>query len=129
MALEPAHQPAQHRQLFIEFFRRIPVVAVHADAAIFVALGEEAGEFNYTLDTTAFPNGDHALRLRVVRSGGNYDEYIAKFTLANGGATAAAAPAAASNDIVATAIGAGQFKTLVAAVQAAGLVEKLGPRN
>ncbi len=97
----------------------------NADAAIFVALGEEAGEFNYTLDTTAFPNGDHALRLRVVRSDGNYDEYIAKFTLANGGATAAAAPAAASNDIVATAIGAGQFKTLVAAVQAAGLVEAL----
>ncbi|MCU0502154.1 MAG: fasciclin domain-containing protein, partial [Anaerolineae bacterium] len=40
--------------------------------------------------------------------------------MANGGA----APAAAK-DIVATAIGAGQFKTLVAAVQAAGLVEAL----
>ncbi len=96
-----------------------------ANAAIFVALGEQAGEFSQTLDTTAFPNGDHALRLRVVRTDGNYDEYIAKFTLANGGAAAAAAPAAAGNDIVATAIGAGQFKTLVAAVQAAGLVEAL----
>ena len=38
---------------------------------------------------------------------------------------AAAAPTAAAKDIVATAIGAGQFKTLVAAVQAAGLVEAL----
>ena len=37
-----------------------------ADAAIFVALGETAGEFSYSLDTTAFPDGDHALRLRVV---------------------------------------------------------------
>jgi len=54
-----------------------------ANAAIFVALGEQAGEFSYTLDTTAFPNGDHALRLRVVRTDGNYDEYIARFTLAN----------------------------------------------
>ncbi len=96
-----------------------------ANAAIFVALGEQAGEFSQTLDTTAFPNGDHALRLRVVRTDGNYDEYIAKFTLANGQATATAAPAATTNDIVATAIGAGQFKTLVAAVQAAGLVEAL----
>ncbi len=96
-----------------------------ANAAIFVALGEQAGEFSQMLDTTAFPNGDHALRLRVVRTDSNYDEYVAKFTLANGQATAAAAPAATTNDIVATAIGAGQFKTLVAAVQAAGLVEAL----
>jgi hypothetical protein len=54
-----------------------------ANAAIFVALGEQSGEFSQTLDTTAFPNGDHALRLRVVRTDGNYDEYIARFTLAN----------------------------------------------
>jgi len=96
-----------------------------AGAAIFLATGETAGEFTQTIDTTAFPNGEHALRLRVVRADSNYDEYVTKFTLANGAVTPAAAPAAAANDIVATAIGAGQFKTLVAAVQAAGLVEAL----
>ncbi len=92
------------------------------DAAIFLALGETPGEFSYTVDTTRFPDGEHALRLRVVRSDANYNEYITKFTIAN----AAPAPAApAAKDIVATAIGAGQFKTLVAAVQAAGLVSAL----
>jgi hypothetical protein len=60
-----------------------------ADAAIFLAVGETPGEFSYTVDTTAFPNGEHALRLRVVRADGNYDEYVTKFVLAN-----AAAPAA-----------------------------------
>jgi len=96
-----------------------------ADAAIFLAVGETAGEFTQTIDTTAFPNGEHALRLRVVRADSNYDEYVTKFTIANGDVKPAAAPTAAANDIVATAIGAGQFKTLVAAVQAAGLVEAL----
>ncbi len=95
-----------------------------ANAAIFLTVGETAGEFTQTIDTTAFPNGEHALRLRVVRADSNYNEYVTRFTIANGAVTAAA-PAAASNDIVATAIGAGQFKTLVAAVQAAGLVEAL----
>jgi uncharacterized surface protein with fasciclin (FAS1) repeats len=91
-----------------------------ADAAIFLALGEKPGEFSYTLDTNAFPNGEHALRLRVVRTDSNYNEYINKFTIANG-----AAKPAATADIVATAVGAGQFNTLVAAVKAAGLVEAL----
>jgi len=91
------------------------------NAAIFLTLGFRPGDFSYSLDTTGLPNGQHALRLRVVRTDGNYTEYTNKFTIANGGA---AAPAAAK-DIVATAIGAGQFKTLVAAVQAAGLVEAL----
>lgn len=93
-----------------------------ADAAIFLALGETPGEFSYTVDTTRFPDGEHALRLRVVRADANYDEYFTKFTIAN--VAKPAAPAAAK-DIVATAIGAGQFKTLVAAVQAAGLVSAL----
>jgi hypothetical protein len=52
------------------------------DAAIFVATGATPGEFTYSLDTTAFPAGEHALRLRVVRSDSNYDEYITKFTIA-----------------------------------------------
>jgi uncharacterized surface protein with fasciclin (FAS1) repeats len=101
------------------------------DAAIFLALGEQAGEFSYTLDTVGLPDGEHALRLRVVRDDSNYDEHVNKFTIANGvtteaaqGAVAPTAPVVAK-DIVATAIGAGQFKTLVAAVQAAGLVEAL----
>jgi uncharacterized surface protein with fasciclin (FAS1) repeats len=91
-----------------------------ANAAIFLALGEQPGEFSYSLNTNPLPNGEHALRLRVVRSDGNYDEYINKFTIANG-----PAKAAASKDIVATAISAGQFNTLVAAVKAAGLVGAL----
>jgi uncharacterized surface protein with fasciclin (FAS1) repeats len=96
-----------------------------ANAAIFLAVGEKPGEFSTMMDTTAFPNGEHALRLRVVRADSNYSEYINKFTIANGQTKPAAAPAAATKDIVATAIGAGEFKTLVAAVQAAGLVEAL----
>ena len=91
-----------------------------ADGAIFLAVGEKPGEFSYNLDTTALPNGEHALRLRVVRNDSNYSEYINKFTIAN-----SAAPAAAATDIVATAVGAGQFNTLVAAVKAAGLVGAL----
>ena len=39
-----------------------------------LALGETAGKFSYSLDTTAFPDGDHALRLRVVDADSNYDE-------------------------------------------------------
>jgi uncharacterized surface protein with fasciclin (FAS1) repeats len=93
-----------------------------ADAAIFLATGVTQGEFKVPADTTAFPNGEHALRLRVVRTDSNYNEYINKFTIANAAAAAAAAP---GKDLVATAIGAGQFKTLVAAVQAAGLVSTL----
>jgi uncharacterized surface protein with fasciclin (FAS1) repeats len=95
-----------------------------ADAAIFLAVGETQGEFKVPADTTAFPDGQHALRLRVVRTDGNFSEYINKFTIANGAAQPAAA-ATPAQDIVATAIGAGQFKTLVAAVQAAGLVSNL----
>ena len=53
------------------------------NAAIFLAVGDKPGDFNYTVDTTKFPSGDHALRLRVVRSDSNYDEYITKFGIAN----------------------------------------------
>ncbi len=93
------------------------------NAAIFLALGQQAGEFSYSLDTLGLPNGEHAFRLRVVRADSNYTEYVSKFTIANG--TARQAAPATAKDIVATAIGAGQFKTLIAAVQAAGLVEAL----
>lgn len=53
------------------------------NAAIFLALGQQAGEFNYSLDTLGLPNGEHAFRLRVVRADSNYDEYISKFTITN----------------------------------------------
>jgi uncharacterized surface protein with fasciclin (FAS1) repeats len=96
------------------------------DAATFLAVGETPGEFSYALDTTSYPNGEHALRLRVVTTDGNYQEHTNKFTIANGAAQPARVQAAApSKDIVATAVDAGQFKTLVAAVQAAGLVGTL----
>ncbi len=96
-----------------------------ADAAIFLALGQNPGEFSYSLDTTNLPAGEHALRLRVVRTDGNYDEYPTNFVIGAAKPTAKPATPAAEKDIVATAIGAGQFKTLVAAVQAAGLVSAL----
>lgn len=63
----------------------------NADDAIFAAVGEEAGAFSYVLDTTAFPDGDHQLRLRVVNNTGNYDEYFVDVTVANGEAEPAAA--------------------------------------
>ncbi len=62
---------------------------------IWVASGDTAGEFSVTLDTTQYPDGDHALSLRVVTSPRqNYTEYITNFTIANEAAPAAApAPA------------------------------------
>ncbi len=54
--------------------------------ATFLAVGEkrqaEAGLLT-TLDTTLYPNGQHRLRLRVVHSNLNYDEYFTSITIAN----------------------------------------------
>ncbi len=61
------------------------------NAAIFLAVGNNPGDFSYALDTTGLPNGQHALRLRVVKNDSNYNEYTNKFTIANGGAKPAAA--------------------------------------
>jgi uncharacterized surface protein with fasciclin (FAS1) repeats len=91
---------------------------------IWVASGSDAGEATLSLDTTKYPDGDHAFSLRLVKADSNYDEQIVNFTIANAGAPAATTPAAGP-DIVETAISAGSFETLVAAVQAAGLVETL----
>jgi transforming growth factor-beta-induced protein len=99
----------------------------NADQAIFLAVGEEAASSPTviaTIDTTAFPNGEHDLRLRVVRSDSNYDEYFATINIDNQGAQPAADTTSAP-DIVDTAVAAGDFGTLVAAVQAAGLVDAL----
>jgi hypothetical protein len=35
------------------------------------------------LDTTQYPNGTHTLRLRIVRTDFNYDEYSVTITIAN----------------------------------------------
>jgi uncharacterized surface protein with fasciclin (FAS1) repeats len=91
---------------------------------IWVATGSDAGEATLSLDTTKYPDGDHAFSLRLVKADSNYDEQIVNFTIANAGAPAAAA-LGAGPDIVETAIAAGSFETLVAAVQAAGLVGTL----
>jgi uncharacterized surface protein with fasciclin (FAS1) repeats len=91
---------------------------------IWVATGSDAGEAALSLDTTKYPDGDHAFSLRLVKADSNYDEQIVNFTIANAGAPAATAPVAGP-DIVDTAIAAGSFDTLVAAVQAAGLVDTL----
>lgn len=95
-----------------------------ADAAIFLALGEEAGEFSVDVDTTNFPDGEHALRLRVVRNDSNYDEYLTKFTTSNA-AFSPPAQGPAASDIVSTAVAAGTFKTLAAALTATGLDKTL----
>ncbi len=58
----------------------------NANAAIFLALGEKPGDFSYSLNTVGLPEGEHALRLRVVRTDSNYDEYVNKFTIANSSA-------------------------------------------
>jgi uncharacterized surface protein with fasciclin (FAS1) repeats len=91
---------------------------------IWVASGSDAGEATLSLDTTKYPDGDHAFSLRLVKADSNYDEQIVNFTIANAGAPAATTPVAGP-DIVETAIAAGSFETLVTAVQAAGLVETL----
>jgi len=57
--------------------------------ATFLALGEEpaspAGDL-FEWDTTAYPNGRHLLRLRVVRDALDYDEYFTPVTISNRGA-------------------------------------------
>ena len=50
---------------------------------IWVASGEDAGEATLSLDTTKYPDGDHAFSLRLVKADSNYDEQIVNFTIAN----------------------------------------------
>ena len=50
---------------------------------IWVASGDQAGEATLSLDTTQYPNGEHAFSLRLVKADSNYDEQIVKFTIAN----------------------------------------------
>jgi len=68
---------------------------------IWVASGDTPGEFTVTLDTTKFPDGDHAFSLRIVESvKSNYDEYMTNFTLANAEAPAAAPEVEAEEAVV-----------------------------
>lgn len=52
--------------------------------ATFIAVGwrPKWGEI-HTFDSTRYPNGQHRLRLRIVRDGSNYDEYYADLTISN----------------------------------------------
>ncbi|MCX6047633.1 MAG: L,D-transpeptidase [Chloroflexi bacterium] len=63
--------------------------------ANFIAVGEkmQAMPALFTnLDTTRFPDGNHKLRLRVVYSGLNYDEYFVPITINNTDATPVEVP-------------------------------------
>lgn len=57
-----------------------------AQKATAIAVGTEAAASPApltTFDSSRYPNGNHRLRLRVVRRDGNYDEYFRGVTLAN----------------------------------------------
>ena len=56
------------------------------NSATFVAYGDEPFDEPgtlATLDTSLYPDGDHVLRLRVVHSDLNYDEYFAPIRINN----------------------------------------------
>jgi lipoprotein-anchoring transpeptidase ErfK/SrfK len=80
-----------------------------AHSAHFLALGEEPknemGVFT-TIDTTLFPDGQHLLRLRVVHSNLNYEEYFTPITIANQGANPVASSPSAVNQIAAAPVSA-----------------------
>lgn len=59
--------------------------------AAFLAVSEEQplGRVSLaTVDTRLYPNGNHALRLRVVHSNLNYDEYVTPIIIRNAGRSA-----------------------------------------
>ena len=66
-----------------------------AEHATFLALGEqplvEPGEI-FALDSTRYPDGNYGLRLRVVHSDANYDEYVTPVTILNSQPVDAASP-------------------------------------
>jgi len=72
------------------------------DTATFVALGEEPiddSETLATLDTASFPDGDYQVRLRVVHSNLNYDEYFMPIRIDNGLPIGTSARPAAESEI------------------------------
>lgn len=77
-----------------------------AGQAVFLAMGEEplaAPAPLATVDSAAFPPGDHQLRLRVVHSNLNYDEYFLPLAIGPG-----PAPAGRPNRLLARASDAGK---------------------
>jgi hypothetical protein len=61
-------------------------VLVGGQSASFIAVGEQPVPAPVPLvawNTANYPNGEHVLRLRVVHSDGNYDEYFSRVTIAN----------------------------------------------
>jgi peptidoglycan/xylan/chitin deacetylase (PgdA/CDA1 family) len=59
---------------------------INGEAATFLALGEDPQPTVAQLaevDTRSFPNGDHVLRLRVVHTNQNYEEYYLFLSFAN----------------------------------------------
>ncbi|MCL4860470.1 MAG: L,D-transpeptidase [Caldilineaceae bacterium] len=67
----------------------------------FIAVGEEAQpqpNLLTHLDTTRYPNGQHLLRLRVVYTGLNYDEYHLPITIRNGLPAETVAPAVETDE-------------------------------
>ena len=78
------------------------IVAGDEDHATFLALDEKPvtnGDF-FAWDTTLYPDGDHQLRLRVVHSNLNYDEYFVPVTLDNGNPAPPVEIAPASEPVV-----------------------------
>lgn len=64
--------------------------------ATFIAIGEEPQPDDGALaelDTTLYPNGTHVLRLRVVRTDTNYDEYFHQIDIQNSASASAPVPA------------------------------------
>ena len=60
------------------------------NSAIFIAVGDrpaDATELFTTLDTARYPDGDYQLRLRVVHSNLNYNEYFTPIQIRNLGET------------------------------------------
>ena len=61
-------------------------VLVGGQTPSFIAVGEQPALSPVPLvawNTAGYPNGEHVLRLRVVHSDGNYDEYYSRVTIAN----------------------------------------------
>jgi hypothetical protein len=59
---------------------------INGDEKQAVSLGVQKGQQwgkIFTLDTTKQPNGQHKLRLRIVRSDTNYDEYFLNIVIKN----------------------------------------------
>lgn len=72
---------------------------LNGEEVVFLALGEEPLATLaqlVSLDTHLYPDGEHSLRLRVVHSNLNYDEYFLPVRIANPAAPGVSAPVSAA---------------------------------